>query len=215
MNTVPAALSWGVLGFTGIVLGLAIAYQFYHARQKREMFEAALTAGQADVAKALIATNGGTAVLRFLAVAIAVIILAPIVLLPFVALGGVVAALGDHARQGGGIQATRSGPETARDAASRQAVEKITGAPLGTIEVMIGGHKAYGCLTGNTWGNQSCGSKYHPQLRFSTETPGFLNVFYIPDLQEYYVFGRARVDPSGKVVENGTISVVEAMGPVK
>jgi len=202
MNTVPLALSWGVLGFTGLVLALAIAYQFYHARQKREMFEAALAAGQADVAKALIATNGVPAVLRFLAVAIVVIILASTVLLPFVALAGVVAALGDH---------------TARDEASRQAVEKITGAPLGTMEVMIGGHKAYGCLTGNTSGyrSQSCGSKYHPQIRFVTENPGFLNVFYIPDLQEYYVFGRARVDPSGKVVENGTISVAEAMGPAK
>ena len=205
MDTVPALLTWGVLGFTGLVLALAIAYQFYHARQKREMFEAALAAGQADVAKALIATNGGgvTAVLRFLAAAIAVIVLAHIVFLGVVAAWGVVSAMG------------QLGPERARGAASRQAVGKITGAPLGTMEVMIGGHKAYGCLTGNTSGSQSCGSRYHPQLRFSTEIPGFLNVFYIPDLQEYYVFGRARVYPTGKVVENGTISVAEAMGPGK
>ena len=203
MEIVPAAFMVGVLGFTGLVLGLAIAYQFYQARQRRELFEAALAAGQADVAKALLATNGVTAVLRFLAAAIAVIVLAHIVSLGVIAAIGVCAAMG------------RSGPETARDAASRQAVEKITGAPLGTTEVTIGGHKAYGCLTGNTWGNQSCGSKYHPQIRFSTENPGFLNVFYIPDLQEYYVFGRARVDPSGKVVENGTISAAEAIGPAK
>ena len=196
-----AVLMMSVLGFTGLILGLAIALQFYQARQKREMFEAALAAGQADVASKLIATNWLAVVLRFLAVGIAVVVLV-VVLVMAVSLGVPAAA-------------RRSGAEEARAAACRQAVEKITGAPLGAMEVTIGGHKAYGCLTGYTWGNQSCGSAYHANLRFSTVTPGFLNVYYIPDLQEYYVFGKARVDPSGKVVENGTISVAAAMGPVK
>lgn len=58
---------------------------------------------------------------------------------------------------------------------------------------------------------QSCGG-YHKGIRFSTVRPGFLNVFYIPDTNEYFVFGKARVDPGGKIVEDGTIKVSDILG---
>jgi hypothetical protein len=95
----------------------------------------------------------------------------------------------------------------------RRTVESVIGAPIGTIEVTIDGHRAHGILTGGgALGQQACGSPYDSRLRFETPGPGFLNVYYIPDLDQYRIFGAARVTPSGKVIRNGTISTREALG---
>jgi len=104
------------------------------------------------------------------------------------------------------------GPTLQASLAFTRMVEEATGAPLGSVDVTLDGHKAKGCLTGGgAWGMQSCGG-FHKAIRFSTVRPGFLNVFYVPDTNEYYVFGKARVDPGGKIVENGKISVIEILG---
>jgi hypothetical protein len=104
------------------------------------------------------------------------------------------------------------GPTLQGSVAFSRMVESATGAPVGTVDVTLDGHQAKGCLTGGgAWGMQSCGG-YHKAIRFSTVTPGFLNVFYLPDANEYHVFGRARVDPGGKIVENGRITVAEILG---
>jgi hypothetical protein len=105
------------------------------------------------------------------------------------------------------------GPILAQTAAFKRLVESKISAPIGTIEVTIEGHKAHGCLTGmGAWGEQACGSRYNDRIRFETPGRGFLNVYYVPDLDAYWVFGKARVAPSGKIVENGTISTRDALG---
>jgi hypothetical protein len=104
------------------------------------------------------------------------------------------------------------GPTLQESLAFKRMVESATHAPAGQTPVTLEGHKAKGCLTGSgAWGLQSCGG-YHKAIRFSTMKPGFLNVYYIPETNEYYVFGQARVDPGGKIVENRKISVVEILG---
>jgi hypothetical protein len=184
------------LGFVFLIVGSLAWLQVSRAKQQRLMFEAAIAAGQADVARDLLRPNWLQTVLRALAVVVVVFVLVVMVA------GASWMAL------------SRSGPGTAESAAFRQTVERVIGAPVGTVEVTIDGHKAHGILTGNVWGMQSCGSPYQSQLRFSTITPGPLNVYYIPDLDQYYVFGKARVTPAGKVVENGLISTAEALGGV-
>ncbi len=187
-----------VLVFLCLILAAAVVFQFYRAKQQRLMVEAALAAGQADVARALLTRNWPETILRVLAIWFIGLML--------VAMMGATAAVVSHKPLG------RSGPGTMESLAFQQKVERVIGAPLGTSEVAINGHKAHGILTGSAWAMQGCGSPYQAQLRFSTIEPGPLNVYCIPDTDQYYVFGKARVDPSGKIVENGLISTREALG---
>jgi hypothetical protein len=130
-------------------------------------------------------------------------VVAPIVLSVLLAAGVAAAAL---------TIGRSFGPTLQASLAFNRMVERATGAPVGTVDVTLDGHNAKGCLTGGgAWGMQSCGG-YHKGIRFSTPRPGFLNVYYVPDTDEYHVFGRARVDPGGKTVENGRISVAEILG---
>ena len=82
----------------------------------------------------------------------------------------------------------------------------------GTRSPVINGHRAHPCLTGNAYARQSCGSRYHDGIRFSTTEPGFLNVYYIPDTEQYLVIGKALVTPAGKVVRDGYITAEDALG---
>jgi len=100
-------------------------------------------------------------------------------------------------------------PAESRDFSAR--VGALISAPVGTRSPVIDGHPAHPCLTGNGYAQQSCGSPYHDGIRFSTTEPGFLNVYYIPDTEQYLVIGKALVTPAGKVVTDGYISAEEAL----
>ncbi len=91
-------------------------------------------------------------------------------------------------------------PAESREFGAR--VRALINAPPGTSPI-INGHRAHPCLTG-TLSRQSCGSRYHDGIRFSTTEPGFLNVYYIPDTEQYLVIGKALVTPAGKVVRMDT-----------
>ena len=194
MDTHQSVVPMLAVGFACLICAAAVALQFYRARQQRLMFEAALAGGQTDLARDLLRRNWLQTALRVLTV----------VFVAFVLLVAVVAARG--------LRASPSASSVAESAGSQQTVERVIGAPLGTVEVTINGHKAHGCLTGDGLGVQSCGSPYQDQLRFSTIEPGRLNVYYIPDTDQYYVYGPARVTPAGKIVHNGLISTREALG---
>ena len=100
-------------------------------------------------------------------------------------------------------------PAESRDFSAR--VRTLINAAPGTRSPVIDGHQAHPCLTGNGYAQQSCGSPYHDGIRFSTTEPGFLNVYYIPDTEQYLVIGKALVTPAGKVVTDGYISAEEAL----
>lgn len=100
-------------------------------------------------------------------------------------------------------------PAESREFSAR--VRALINAPPGTRSPVIDGHQARPCLTGNAYARQSCGSPYHDGIRFSTTKAGFLNVYYIPDTEQYLVIGKARVTPAGKVVTDGYISAKEAL----
>lgn len=94
-----------------------------------------------------------------------------------------------------------------------QRVQRLTGSPVGTAHPLIDGHRAEPLLTGMPYGNQSCGSPFHDRIRFSTIRTGFLNVYYLPDVEEYLIIGEARVDPAGIVVTDGYVSAKQALQP--
>jgi len=93
----------------------------------------------------------------------------------------------------------------------RQRVLKLTGSPVGTVHPVINGHRAEPLLTGAVCAMQSCGSPFHKELRFETVKPSYLNVFYLPDIQQYFVVGEARVTPAYVVVIDGPIAAREAL----
>jgi hypothetical protein len=90
-------------------------------------------------------------------------------------------------------------------------VRDLINAPPGTASPIIDGHQAQPCLTGSNYSQQSCGTPYHDGIRFSTIEPGFLNVYYIPDTEQYLVIGKALVTPAGKIVTDGYITAQEAL----
>lgn len=94
----------------------------------------------------------------------------------------------------------------------QQKVRKITGASPGTRGVKIDDRRTEPCLTGANYGTQGCGTPTHDGIRFETIGAGYLNVYYIPDTDQYFVIGRARVTPAGVTVEDDYISVDEALG---
>jgi hypothetical protein len=102
-------------------------------------------------------------------------------------------------------------PSPAESREFRARVRSLIDAAPGTRSPVIDGHQAQPCLTGNGYAQQSCGSPYHDGIRFSTTEPGFLNVYYIPDTEQYLVIGKALVTPAGKVVTDGYISAKEAL----
>ena len=103
-------------------------------------------------------------------------------------------------------------PSPAETADFARRVEGFTGSPIGPSSPVIDGHQAHACLWGMPYGQQTCGSQYHGQVRFETVRPSFLNVYYVPDLESYLIIGTARVTPSGKVVTDGYITAREALG---
>ena len=82
----------------------------------------------------------------------------------------------------------------------------------GLAGLSIDGHRVEPCLTGNSYATQGCGTPRHDGIRFETTKPGYLNVYYIPDTDQYLVLGRARVSPAGVTIEDDLISVQEALG---
>lgn len=101
-------------------------------------------------------------------------------------------------------------PSPTETAAFSRRVERLIGAPVGSRSPVIDGHQAHYCLCGLAYGQQTCGSRHHPGLRFSTLKPGWLNVYYVPDLDSYLIIGTARVTPVGKTVTDGYITAREA-----
>ncbi len=129
--------------------------------------------------------------------------------LAIAAIGALLAAGLTFAMASGVHFARLPSPAESREFSKR--VRALINAPVGTASPIINGHRAHPCLTGNAYARQSCGSRYHDGIRFSTTEPGFLNVYYVPDTEQYLVIGKALVTPAGKVVTDGYISAKEAL----
>lgn len=106
------------------------------------------------------------------------------------------------------LQATPEGQEFSRR------VQQVIGAPAGTTFPIIQGHRAESRNLGE-------GSRYgmhtydDTQLRFTTIRPGFMHVYWVRDLQQYFVIGEVRVEPGGATVKDGYIPRARQRQPLR
>lgn len=152
----------------------------------------------------------GTAGTRRDAVVAAVCVLVfMVVVMPLVSWLALAVLPGPAGRRAGELRGNLQRLAQEQDFAAR--VRRLAGSPPGTAHPTIRGQRAEGCLWGTPYALQSCGSHYHPQLRFSTLKPDYLNVYYLPQTEEYLVIGTALVQPCGRTVTDGFISAREAL----